>query len=102
MPNTRRRFQRQLMTHQQMAQKVLREYGWEFDVQAQGGMFSVDWTSGTTRILTRLPSAVGAQGDFAACRGYSFAVSKDFKGRTRLNVAHLNARSVCLFLDIRA
>src|SRR5690606_28443467 len=31
--------QRQLMTHQQVAQKVLKEYGWEFEVQAQGGMF---------------------------------------------------------------
>ncbi|MGO3132733.1 MAG: PLP-dependent aminotransferase family protein [Alcaligenes sp.] len=91
--------QRQLMTHQQMAQKVLREYGWEFDVQAQGGMFL--WIGhpdlpDLTDYIQRLEHK-----EILLMPGDSFAVSKDFKGRTRLNVAHLTPE-VFACLDIRA
>ncbi|SSY69639.1 PLP-dependent aminotransferase family protein [Alcaligenes faecalis] len=79
--------QRQLMTHQQIAQKVLKEYGWEFEVQAQGGMFL--WIRhpdlpDLTDFIQRLESK-----GVLLMPGSAFAVSKEFKDRTRLNVAHL-------------
>ena len=79
--------QRQLMTHQQIAQKVLTEYGWVFDVPAQGGMFL--WVGHPEMPdLTAYIERLEQQG-ILLMPGASFAVGRDYKDRMRLNVAHL-------------
>lgn len=79
--------QRQLMTHQHRAQKALTNYGWTFDVRASGGMFL--WIGhpelpDLTDFIQRLESK-----GVLLMPGSAFAVSQDFRHRTRLNVAHL-------------
>ena len=79
--------QRQLMTHQHIAQKALTEYGWVFEVPAQGGMFL--WVGHPQMPdLTAYIERLEQQG-ILLMPGASFAVDKDFRDRMRLNVAHL-------------
>lgn len=90
--------QRQLMAHQHIAQKVLAQYGWVFDVQAQGGMFL--WVGhpdlpDLSAYIARLE-----QQGVLLMPGDAFAVDADFRCRTRLNVAHLTER-VFACLDLQ-
>ena len=90
--------QRKLMTHQNTAQKALRKYGWEFDVEPDGGMFL--WI-GHPELPDLAPYIAGLEAKgILLMPGTSFSVAEDFQNRTRLNVAHL-ARGMSQALDIK-
>ena len=80
--------QRRLMRQQALAQRALREQGWQFEVAPVGGMFL--WVSHPA-----MPDLSGFIGRLAAqgvllMPGDAFAVSGPCPGFTRINVAHLS------------
>lgn len=80
--------QRRLMRQQALAQRALREQGWQFEVAPAGGMFL--WVSHPD-----MPDLSGFIGRLAAqgvllMPGDAFAVSGPCPGFTRINVAHLS------------
>lgn len=80
--------QRQLMTHQKLGQKALRKYGWNFEIEPDGGMFL--WIEHPDiEDLSDYIERLEARG-ILLMPGSSFSVSQDFRGKTRINVAHLS------------
>lgn len=78
--------QRQLMVHQRSAQKALRNQGWRFDVEPEGGMFL--WVhhpdmDDLSRFIERLEAL-----RVLLMPGAAFSVSQNVCHSTRINVAH--------------
>lgn len=87
--------QRQLMTHQKLGQKALRKYGWNFEVEPDGGMFlwiehpEIDDLSDYIQRLEKK--------GILLMPGSAFSVSQDFRAKTRINVAHLSKNIIHYF-----
>lgn len=88
--------QRQLMTQQALGQKVLKQYGWDFDIAPEGGMFV--WAGHPDmEDLSDYIGRLAAKG-LLLMPGQAFGVSQDFRNRTRINVAHLS-QAVAPYFD---
>lgn len=80
--------QRQLMTQQKLGQKALKKYGWEFDIEPDGGMFL--WVRHPDiKDLTTFIAQLESKG-ILLMPGNAFAVTEEFRHQTRLNTAHLS------------
>lgn len=90
--------QRQLMTHQKLGQKALRKYGWEFEIEPDGGMFL--WIEHPEIMdLSDYIERLEEKG-ILLMPGYAFSVSQDFRNKTRINTAHLT-KDITHFFDLK-
>ncbi|ETF00893.1 GntR family transcriptional regulator [Advenella kashmirensis W13003] len=90
--------QRQLMVRQKLTQKSLKKYGWEFEIEPDGGMFL--WISHPDfPDLSPYLQYLEKEG-ILLMPGSAFSVAHRFECFARLNVAHFT-REVSPFFDTR-